>query len=51
MIRGDFFPGLVGAQDPLADTVMEKQLVENMEELNTCVIPGMTGLECRENRL
>ena len=25
----------------------EKQLVENMEELNTCVIPGMTGLECQ----
>ena len=43
MIRVDFFPGLVGAQDPLADTVMEKQVVENMEELNTCVIPG---LEC-----
>ena len=47
MIRGDFFPGLVGAQDPLADTVMEKQVVEIMEELNTCVIPGMTGLECQ----
>eukprot|EP00090_Calanus_glacialis_P004185 TRINITY_DN13097_c0_g1_i2.p1 TRINITY_DN13097_c0_g1~~TRINITY_DN13097_c0_g1_i2.p1 ORF type:complete len:896 (-),score=340.30 TRINITY_DN13097_c0_g1_i2:90-2777(-) len=45
MIRGEFFPALVGAQDSLANTEVEKIIKFDLEEFKTTVMQGVTGLK------
>ena len=45
VIRGEFFPELVGAQDNLANTDVEKTVKIDLEEFNTTVMQGVTGLK------
>eukprot|EP00092_Neocalanus_flemingeri_P001499 GFUD01001600.1.p1 GENE.GFUD01001600.1~~GFUD01001600.1.p1 ORF type:complete len:865 (+),score=362.31 GFUD01001600.1:341-2935(+) len=44
MIRGEFFPALVGAGDILAGSDVEEKIKFDQEEFNTSVMQGVTGL-------